>query len=151
MKYELTTYHTINIANKTIDYNSEVEINNTEIFNDKICVSTRPTDKDLNWNNIESHDVWKKRCEKFNGSLYCYNKNGELIWELTNKNIIGFGKINLEQKRPDEFINIEHYKNYLNRFIGLEIIEAIIGGWPTDTRLIINVVNGDILDSSISK
>lgn len=151
MKVEKLSYHTVRLADSLIDFNRELEINNIEIFHDKICISTRPTDKDLDWNIIETHNIWKKRCEKLIGTLYCYDYNGALIWELKNKNVIGFGRINVDQKKLTDFINLESYNNYRNRFYGLELIEAYIGGWPADERVIIDVATGKILDTSFSK
>lgn len=145
--YKLISDNCISIGKTEIIFPSETIIQKIEIVNNAICFSTWPLERDLNWHNIETLQIWKERCLNNPSELFCYNLNGDLRWKFPEKNIIGFGKIIPELKNEKDFISPQHYKKYIEKYKDKPLLEVYAG----DFRYIMDASTGEIYDKMYSK
>ena len=76
-----------------------------------------------------------------------YELNGSLKWKFPEKNITGFGKIDLNKLTESDFITPEHYTKYIERFKGKELLEVYAGSY----RYVLDANTGEIYDKMYSK
>lgn len=145
--YKLISNNIILVGDKEIAFPSETAIQKIEIFKHVLCFNTWPLEEGLNWNNIETQQIWKERCLSNPSELYCYEFNGRLRWKFSDKNVTGFGKIIPELKKEEDFITPEHYKKYIKKYGGKELVEAYAGNF----RYLIDADTGEIYDKMYSK
>ncbi|MCH5597980.1 hypothetical protein [Niabella ginsengisoli] len=136
----------IAIGNNKIVFSNETTISHIEVFKNAVCFSTCPLESDLDDSKIETHQIWKERCKNNPSELFCYNKEGLLKWKFSEQNVVGFGKIIPELEKEENFITIEHYRKYLEKFKGKELLEVYVGSWPYDYRYVIDANSGEIYD-----
>lgn len=137
----------IAIGNNKINFPKETTITHIEVFNNVICFSTSPLGTDLDWNRIETHQLWRDRCKSNPSELFCYTTDGKLKWKFLDQNVVGFGKIIPELQKEDEFITPEHYKKYIERFKGKELLEVYAGNF----RYVLDANTGEIYDKMESR
>ena len=108
---KLISENKIIIGEEEISFPSETIIDKIESFDSKICLNIKTSEKDLNWNDAETHDIWKKRCLNNPSGLLCYSFEGNLLWELADPDpaIYGFKKIGSDNDL--ELIEV-HLTNY---------------------------------------
>ncbi len=147
MKHILHSYNKIEIGNRLIVFPNETNIDKIESFENVICFNTTPFEKDLDWNKIETHLIWKERCLNNPSELFCYESSGDLKWKFQNRNVVGFGKIIPDLKQEKDFITSEHYRNYIEKYKDKELIEVYAG----DFRYLLDVNTGEIYDKMHSK
>ena len=147
MMYSLIGTNKINIGGEIISF--PIETNIDKILTSKILIwfNTSPSEIDLDWNRIETHQLWKDRCKSNPSELFCYTIYGILKWKFFSQNIVGFGKIIPESKKEEEFISTEHYKNYIERFKGKELLEVYAGNF----RYVLDSNTGEIYDKVESR
>ena len=147
MMYSLIGTNKINIGGEIISF--PIETNIDKILTSKILIwfNTSPSEIDLDWNRIETHKLWNDRCKSNPSELFCYTIDGKLKWKFFDQNIVGFGKIIPELKKEDEFITPEHYKKYIERFKGKELLEVYAG----DFRYVLDANTGEIYDKMESR
>jgi hypothetical protein len=140
--YHLVKNNEINIGNQLISFPSETKID--KVMNSEISIwfNTSPSEDNLDWNKIETHQIWKNRCDNNPSELFCYDTDGLLRWKFSSHNVVGFGKIIPESKKEEEFITPEHYKNYIEKFRGKELLEVYAGNF----RYILDANTGDVYD-----
>ena len=147
MIHILKEYNKIEIGKKTITFSKETFIDKIEYFNNLIVFNTKPIENDLDWSNIKTHQIWKERCLNNPSELFCYDFSGELKWKFPFNNIVGIAKIIPELKKIEDFKTPEHYKNYIEKYKGMELLEVYAG----DFRFIVNVESGEIYDKTYAK
>lgn len=104
----------------------------------------------------EFSNVFVTREEDENGNnhlfAYGYYKDEYKIkWEFPLKNVVGIHPIIPELKREEEFITPEHYKKYIERFKGKELLEVYVSSWPYDFRYILDASTGETYDKIESR
>jgi len=147
MKHILLKHNKIKIGNETIIFPIETTIDKIEYLTNIICFKTSPSEVGLDWSNKKTHQIWKERCLKNPSELFCYNRIGELIWKLQYDNVVGFGRIIPELKKEEDFISSEHYKKYIDKYSGKELLEVYAGNF----RLIVDANTGYIYDKKESR
>jgi len=147
MNYKLKQNNIINIGGKEIIYPNETDIKSITEFDNVICFFTFPKSNDLNWSKIETHQIWKNRCDSNPSELFCFHFNGLLKWKFQEKNIVGFGKIDIENLKEGDFISTKHYENYIEKFNGKELLEVYVGNF----RFILDAETGEIYDKIESR
>ena len=147
MMYSLLKNNEINIGSNLILFPSETKID--KILSSEVCIwfSTCPSEEGLDWNKIETHQIWKNRCDNNPSELFCYDKEGVLKWKFVEQQVVGFGLIIPELKKKEEFITPEHYKKYIEKFRGMELLEVYAGNF----RFILNAEIGEIYDKMESR
>jgi hypothetical protein len=147
MMYSLVKNNEINIGGNLISLPTETKIDkilSSEIF---IWFNTCPSEEGLDWNKIETHQIWKNRCDNNPSELFCFSVNGLLKWKFSDYNIVGFGKIIPELKKDEDFITLNHYKNYIEKFRGKELLEVYAGNF----RYVLDANTGEIYDKMESR
>jgi hypothetical protein len=149
--YRLLSKNKISIGKTLITLLPETEIQKIEVFKNVICFYTNPSESGLNWNKIETHQIWEERCKKNPSELFCYNLDGSFRWKFSQQYIVGIGKIIPELKREEEFVTSIHYEKYMDMYKGKELIEVYVGGDPYDKRYLVDANTGDVYGESLSK
>lgn len=147
MAYSLITNNKIKIGATIIAFSQYTIINKIIQLGDLIYFNTSPSEIGLDWKNSETHQIWKDRCKNNPSELFCYNVEGLLIWKFPHNNVVGFGLIIPELKKKDEFITPSHYKRYIERFKGKELLEVYAG----DFRYVLDANTGEIYDKMESR
>lgn len=147
MRYKLLYPHKIQIGDKEVVFQNETTISKIEELSNVICFNTSPLETDLDWGRIETHQVWKERCLANPSQLFCYDYKGDLQWKLPYNQVVGFGPIIPELKKEEEFITPEHYKKYIEKFKGKELLEVYAGNF----RFVIDANTGEIYDKMESR
>jgi hypothetical protein len=137
----------ITIGNNKINFPKETTISHIEVFRNFIVFSTWPIESDLDDSKIETHQIWRDRCINNPSELFCYDLSGELKWKFPEKNIVGFGKIDLGALKEEDFITSGHYKSYIEKFKGKELLEVYAG----NHRYLLDANTGDIYDKIVSR
>ena len=130
----------VEIGNKTITFPSETVIKNLIQLKESVCFFTYPKSNDLDWNKRETSQIWDDRCKNNPSELYCYLKDGTLKWTFEKDNIAGYSLVVPEQEKEEDFITPEHYKRYMERFAGKELLEIYAG----DYQYIVDADTGKI-------
>ena len=147
MMYSLFKNNEIKIGNQSITFPSETKIEkvlNSEIY---LWFNTCPTEEGLDWSKIKTHKIWKNRCDNNPSELFCYNKAGVLEWKFIEQQVVGFGLIIPELKKVEDFITPEHYRNYIEKYKGMELLEVYAGNF----RYVLNAETGEIYDQMESR
>ncbi|MFO0321362.1 MAG: hypothetical protein ACK504_02930 [Bacteroidota bacterium] len=147
MNQMLLDHNKIKLGGHLIVFSYETNIDKIETLKNVICFNTSPLEKDLDWNKIETQQIWKERCLNNPSELFCYNFSGELKWKFEHDNVVGFGKITIESKQQEDFVTSEHYKNYIEKYKEMELLEV----YARDFRYIVNANTGEIYDKMYSK
>jgi hypothetical protein len=147
MKHILKENNKIEIGKKLIAFPKETTINKIEYFRNVICFNTIPFEKDLDWSNIKTHQIWKERCLNNPSELFCYDFSGELKWKFPFDNVVGMGKIVPELKKELDFLTTEHYRKYIEKYKGKELLEVYVG----DFRYVLDANTGEIYDKMASR
>lgn len=147
MKYKLISRNRIKIGNKTIVFPSNTVIDKVEVLNKVICFITTPLEADLDWNNVETHQIWKERCSENPSQLFGYDFNGKLKWQLPYNTVVGFGQIFHNLKKEKDFITPEHYARYIEKHKDKELLEVYSG----DFRFVVDANTGEIYDKIESR
>lgn len=147
MKLNLISPNEIEIGNKKIVFPSETVINKIETLDKVVCFTTSPLESDLDWSNLKTHQVWKERCLNNPSHLFCYDFNGQLKWKLPHDFVVGFGSIKPELKKESDFITPEHYKKYIEKYKGKELLEVYAGSF----RFVVDANTGEIYDKIESR
>ena len=147
MKFNLISTNKIEIGNEKIIFPNETVINKVEALTKVVCLSTSPLESDLDWSNIKTHQIWKRRCLNNPSKLFCYDFNGELIWKLPYDFVVGFGQIIPELKKESEFSTPKHYKKYIKNYIGKELLEVYAG----NHRFVVDANTGEVYDKIESR
>jgi|GEM_PF-2755598 len=145
--YTLTSDNSIQIGNKNISFPKETVIPKIEIFKNTICFYTWPSEKNLDWSHKETHQIWKERCLNNPSTLFCYDFFGELKWKFPFNNVVGIHPIIPELKKEADFITPEHYRKYIGKYKGKELLEVYAG----DFRYVLDANTGEIYDKMNSK
>jgi hypothetical protein len=127
MGYIVVNENRIQIGEVLIELNEKTVIHKIQQFNDKVFFSTTPQESDLDWNDINTHKIWKDRCEENPPLLYAYYENGNFAWQFPFPNVTGFEIEIPEQKKPEEFVTLEYYKSYINKFGGTGLLIVYAG------------------------
>jgi hypothetical protein len=149
--YYLVKNNEINIGGNLISFPTETKIDKILSSEISIWFSTCPSEEGLDWNKIETHQIWKKRCDENPSELFCFSTNGLLKWKFLDYNVVDFGKIIPELKKEEDFITPEHYKNYIEKFSGKDLLEVYVSSWPYDFRYVLDANTGDIYDKMESR
>lgn len=147
MRYKLLYPHKIQIGDREVVFQNETTISKIEELSNVICFNTSPSETDLDWGKIETHQVWKERCLANPSQLFCYDYKGNLQWKLPYNQVVGFGQIIPELKKEEDFITPEHYKKYIEKFKGKELLEVYAGNF----RFVIDANTGEIYDKMESR
>lgn len=147
MKLNLISPNEIEIGNEKITFPNETVINKIETLIRVVCLSTSPLESDLDWSNLETHQIWKKRCLDNPSNLFCYDFKGKLKWKLPYDFVVGFGQIKPELKKESDFITPKHYKEYIEKYKGKELLEVYAGNF----RLAVDANTGEICDKMESR
>lgn len=147
VKYKRINPSEIIIGNEIISFPNEIIIEKIETFNEVICFNTRISETGLNWDKIETHQIWKQRCLNNLSELYCYDLTGKFKWKLQYDNVVGFGKIIPELKIIKDFITPEHYNRYMEKFRGKELLEV----YTDECRFVHDANTGAIYDKMESR
>jgi hypothetical protein len=147
MSYKLIKHNLLLIEGKNICFPKNSLIKSITELKKAICFYTFPKSDDLNWNKIETHKIWKDRCENNPSELFCYKTNGVLKWKLPEKNITGFGKIDLCKLTESDFITPEHYRKYIEKYKGKELLEV----YADSFRFVVDANTGEIYDKMESR
>ncbi|EKT3958616.1 hypothetical protein [Flavobacterium psychrophilum] len=89
--------------------------------------------------------VAREEEENGNGHLFAYGyykDEYKLKWKFPFDNVVGIHPIIPELKKEEEFITPEHYKNYIEKFRGKELLEVYAG----NLRFVLNADTGEIYD-----
>lgn len=140
--YSLIEKNKISIGGKIITFPVDTSIDKVLTSDKLIWFNTTPSETGLDWNKIETHQIWKSRCENHPSELFCYNVNGKLEWKFFDQNIVGFGKVIPESKKEKEFITAEHFKKYIEKYRGKELIEV----YAANFRYVLDANTGEIYD-----
>lgn len=135
------------IGNNEITFPRETTISHIQTFRKVVCFSTWPLESDLDDSKMETHQIWKERCKNNPSELFCYTINGHLKWKFPENNVVGFGKIDLEKLTESDFITPEHYKKYIEKYKGKELLEVYAGAF----RFVLNANTGDVYDKMESR
>ena len=147
MRYKLLYPNKIQIGDREVIFQNETTISKIEELSNVICFNTSPSEIDLDWGKIETHQVWKERCLANPSQLFCYDYKGNLQWKLPYNQVVGFGQIIPELKKEEDFITTEHYKKYIEKFKGKELLEVYAGNY----RFVIDANTGKIYDKMESR
>ena len=142
MKYKLISLNIIQIGKEQIVFPINTVIDKIETLNEVICFNTTPFETDLDWNNIETHQIWKERCVANPSQLFCYDFSGKLKWQLPDNTIVGFGQVFPNLKKGKDFITPRHYSRYIKKYKDKELLEVYSG----DFRFVIDANTGEIYD-----
>ena len=145
--YNILKNNEINIGGNLISFPLETKIDKILSSEITIWFSTSPSEEGLDWNKLQTHQIWKTRCENNPSELFCFSITGLLKWKFSDHNVIGFGKIIPELKKEDEFFTQENYKDYIKKFSGKELLEVYAGNY----RYILDANTGDIYDKMESR
>lgn len=129
MNHRILQNNIISINNEKIVFPKDTVIKSVIELDNLICFFTFPMSSDLNWSNIETHQIWKERCKSNPAELYCYEANGTFKWKFTENNIVGFGKIDLEKLKESDFVTPERYIEYIEKYKGKELLEVFAGNF----------------------
>jgi len=132
----------IKIGNETIIFPEETVIDKIEYTKKGICFKTSPSEVGLDWKEIATHQIWKERCLTNPSELFCYDQSGKLLWKFSHNNVVGFNKIALDLKKETEFITPDHYKKYIEKYKGKELLEVYAGNF----RFVVDANTGEIYD-----
>ena len=94
--------------------------------------------------------VTREEEENGNGYLYAYGyykDEYKLKWIFPFDNVVGIHPIIPELEKEDEFITPEHYKKYIERFKGKELLEVYAGNF----RYVLDANTGEIYDKMESR
>jgi hypothetical protein len=116
MIYSLIGNNKISIGKHVISFPNETNIDKVLSSEISIWFNTSPSEEGLDWNKIETHQIWKNRCKDNPSELFCYNLDGILKWRFSDYNVVGFGKIITELKKEEDFVTFEHYRKYIEKF-----------------------------------
>jgi hypothetical protein len=136
----------INIGNNLISFPIETKIDKILYSEISIWFNTCPSEEGLDWDKIETHQIWKNRCDNNPCELFCFSINGLLKWKFVDYQIVGFGRIIPELKKED-FISPEHFRKYIQKFKGKELLEVYAGNF----RFILDANTGEIYDKMESR
>ena len=147
MMYQLVKNNEIKIGNNSVFLPNETKIDKVLNSNIYVWFNTCPTEEGLDWSKIETHLIWKKRCDNNPSELYCFDSEGILKWKFIEQQVVGFGKVVPELKKEEDFITPEHYKSYLEKYSGKELLEVYAGNF----RYVLNAETGEIYDKMESR
>lgn len=139
--------NTIKIGEKIISFSKETIIQKLIELDNLVCFSIQPVSNDLNWKNIETHQIWKKRCDENPSQLFCYNNEGNQLWKFDSNEVVGFEAELPMLKKPEDFITSEHYKKYMKKFVGRELLIVYTGNF----RYRVDANTGEIHDKIESR
>ncbi len=145
--YYLVKNNEINIGGNLISFPTETNIDKILSSEISIWFSTCPSEKGLDWNKIETHKIWKNRCANNPSELFCFSIDGLLKWKFSDYNVVGFGKIIPDLKKEENFISSDHYKKYIEKFSGKELLEVYAGNF----RYVLDANTGEIYDKMESR
>lgn len=100
----------------------------------------------------ELSNVFVTREEEDNGNghlfAYGYYKDGyKLKWKFSFDNVVGIHPIIPELKKEEEFLTPEHYRKYIEKFKGKELLEVYAG----DFRYVLDANTGEIYDKMYNR
>jgi len=147
MSYKLIKNNLLLIEEKEIYFPEYSLIKSVTELKNTICFYTFPKSDDLNWNKVETQQIWRERCENNPSEFFCYKTSGIFKWKLPEKNITGFGEIDLDKLRESDFLTTEHYKKYINKYRGKELLEVYAGNF----RFVVDGDTGEIYDKMESR
>ncbi len=147
MLYSIIANNKIRIGEQLISFPIETTIDKVLSTEKSIIFSTSPSEVGLNWNKVETHQIWKERCKNNPSELLCYNFDGMLRWKFSNNNVVGFGRIIPELKKEEDFVSTEHYTKYIEKFKGKELLEVYAGNF----RYVLDANTGEIYDKMESR
>lgn len=147
MNIKIIDNNSLSIGNVVVKFPVTTTVQKIQELKEVVCFSTWPLEKDLDWNNIEAHQIWKKRCIENPSQLFCYNYDGNLLWKFDSNEIVGFEAEYPELKKSEDFITFEHYQKYIEKFAGKELLIVYAG----DYRYRVDANNGEIYDKMESR
>jgi len=142
MKYKLISHNKIKIGLRNIIFPEYTIIDKIETLSSVVCFKTTPLENDLDWNDLETHQIWRDRCSTNPRQLLCYDFSGKLKWKLPYDNVVGFGQIFPNLKEVGDFITPKHFANYIEKYNHKELLEVYTG----NLRLIVDANTGEIYD-----
>jgi hypothetical protein len=145
--YTLIRKNKIDIGKHLISFPTETNIN--KVLSSEMCIwfNTSPSEEGLDWSKTETHQIWRNRCEYNPSELFCYGIDGILKWKFSESNVVGFGKIVPELKKEEEFLSSVHYRKYIEKFMGKELLEVYAG----DFRYVLDANTGEVYDKMESR
>ena len=145
-KYQINE-NNILIGGNLISFPPETTIQNVEEFSKVLCFSTWPKEKDLNWKDPNTNNIWKKRCLNNPSKVFCYDYSGVFKWEFPYDKVVGIQKEVPEALSKDNFISREHFERYLQEFKDKELITIYAG----DYQFTVDANTGEIYDRVVSR
>ena len=147
MNVKIIGNNSLSIGNVIVKFPDTTTIQKIQELKKVVCFSTWPLEKDLDWKNIETHQIWKKRCIENPGQLFCYGYDGNLQWKFDSNEVVGFESEYPELKKPEEFITPDYYKKYIEKFAGKELLIVYAGNF----RYRVNANTGEVYDKLESR
>jgi hypothetical protein len=62
--YKLISHNIIDIGGNIVKFHNEIIIKDIRLIKGVICFLIWPQEADIDWNDPESHIIWKRRVEK---------------------------------------------------------------------------------------
>lgn len=94
--------------------------------------------------------VTREEEENGNGHLFVYGyfkDKYKLMWEFPFDNVVGIHPIIPELKKEEDFNTPDHYKNYIKKFSGKELLEVYAGNF----RYVLDANTGEVYDKMESR
>ena len=145
--HKLISNNHIKIGEEDILFPIETDIKKIEKLKDVVCFNTFPSEEGMNWDKVETHEKWRKRCAKNPSELFCYSLDGQLQWKFNSYPVVGFGIIDVKSMTSKDFVDEEHFVRYVEKFHNLEILEVYAG----DFRMIIDANSGVVYSQNESR
>lgn len=147
MNVNIIGNNSISIGKIVVKFPETTTIQKIQELKKVVCFRTWPLEKDLDWKNVETHQIWKKRCLENPSQLFCYNYDGNLQWKFDSNEVVGFELELPELKTPEDFITPEHYNKYMEKFAGKELLIVYSGNY----RYRIDANTGEVYDKNESR
>lgn len=127
MSFQKLRHNEVQIGSRRITFNKFNSIRDILEINDMIFFTTSPYEKDLDWSNPKTLDLWRDRIRKNPSQLFCYTSEGELKWTFPSDKVIGMGKIDVVSLTDKDFISPSHYKLFVEKYRNVALLEVDAG------------------------
>jgi len=146
MHYEKISNKTLAIGKVEIFFSENSVLDQILETANRVIFNIYPSEEGIDWNDLDSHFLWRKRVTENPQLLFAYDFSGKLIWQFPSKRVTGFESEVPELKKESDFVTPEHYRKYIRKYKGKELLIVYAG----DFQYRVDAESGEIYGKSVT-
>ncbi|MEQ8581077.1 MAG: hypothetical protein RIC30_08720 [Marinoscillum sp.] len=147
MHYEKISNKTLTIGEVKIFCSKNSVLDQIIETANRVIFNIYPSEEGIDWNDMDSHFLWRERVRENPQLLFAYDFSGRLMWKFPSKNVTGFESEVPELKKEADFATPEHYQKYVGKYKGKELLIVYAG----DFQYRVDAESGEIYGKSITR